>query len=199
MRVTSETKQTTRGLLLAAAAEEFGRVGFERTSIDAVSVAAGFAKGTVYNYFASKEALFLAVVEEAISQMVGAASASPAATVRERLRAALASFCAWAGEHDALARVLVRECLMGTPGLYARVIVAETPLVRELEGLVREGARTGEIRDDLPAELLALALAGLADLALAQHWASDGASPTLEQIPELVVQALLGPRPLGQR
>jgi AcrR family transcriptional regulator len=199
MRVTTETKETTRGLLLAAAAEEFGRVGFERTSIDAVSIAAGFAKGTVYNYFASKEALFLAVVEEAISQMVGTASASLVATVRERVRATLASFCAWAGEHDALARVLVRECLMGTPGLYPRVIVAETPLVGELERLVREGARTGEIRDDLPAELLALALAGLADLALAQRWASDGAGPTLEQIPELVVQALLGPRRGWQR
>jgi hypothetical protein len=45
-----------------------------------------------------------------------------------------------------------------------------------------------------------LALAGLADLALAQHWATDGAGgPTLEQIPERVVQALLGPQLVGQR
>jgi hypothetical protein len=87
---------------------------------------------------------------------------------------------------------------MGTPGLYSRVIGAETPPVGELEGLVREGART-EIRDDLPAELLALALAELTDLALAQYWATDGAGPTLEQIPELVVEALLGPQPVRQR
>jgi AcrR family transcriptional regulator len=31
--------------------------------IDTISLAAGYAKGTIYNYFASKEELFLAVVE----------------------------------------------------------------------------------------------------------------------------------------
>src|SRR5229473_6624294 len=124
-RVTADAKQATRRRLLAAAAQEFARTGLERASIDAISLAAGYAKGTIYNYFPSKEELFLAVVEEASAQ---AGSPSPArrdAPARERLRATLAGFCAWAGEHDALARVLVRECLMGTPGLYPRVIGAE--------------------------------------------------------------------------
>jgi hypothetical protein len=94
--------------------------------------------------------------------------------------------------------VLVRECLMGTPGLYPRVIRAEDPLADALEAIVQEGVRRGQLRDDVPAGLLALAIAGLADLALAAHWASDGARPTLEEIPELVLTLLLGPRPAGE-
>jgi AcrR family transcriptional regulator len=192
VRVSVKIKQETRARLLAAAAEEFGRVGFARASIDGISLSAGFAKGTVYNYFASKEELFLAVVEAASTQAADSATPPPYATAREQLKATLASFCSWASEHDAFARVLVRECLMGTPGLYPRVVIAEMPLVRRLETILREGAGSGELRDDQPAELLALALAGLADLALAQHWATGGSEPRIEEIPELIVGLLLG-------
>lgn len=198
MRVSAETKESTRERLLAAAADEFGRVGLERASIDAISRTAGFGKGTVYNYFASKEELFLAVVEFATAQAAAAAAAAPdAASARDRLRAMLARFCAWARDNDAFGRVLVRECLMGTPALYPRVIAAELPLIGELEARLREGAESGELRGDLPPEILAAALAGLTDLALVRSWASDGADVTIEQIPELVLQALLGPAPNG--
>ena len=197
VRVTADTRQATRARLLAAAAEEFSRTGLERANIDAISLAAGYGKGTIYNYFTSKEELFLAVVEEASAQ---AGSCSPArhdAPARERLRGTVAGFCGWAGQHDALARVLVRECLMGTSGLYPQVIGAERPLTGDLEAIVRDGAGRGELRGDIPAELLALAIAGLTDLALAQHWASGGSRPGLEEIPDLVLTLLLGPPPAG--
>jgi AcrR family transcriptional regulator len=190
-RVTTKTKEATRAGLLDAAAREFGRVGLERANIDAISVAAGYAKGTVYNYFASKEDLFLAVVEEASAQAAAAAAAAPEAPARERLRATLAAFCAWASEHEAFARVLVRECLMGTPTLHARVINAEAPFTDELTAILAEGARRRQLRTDLPAEQLALAIAGLTDLALAQHWTTGGSEPTLEEIPELVLRVVL--------
>lgn len=198
MRVTAEVREATRERLLAAAAGEFGRVGFERASVDEISLAAGFAKGTIYNYFRSKEELFLAVVEGASQQAAASTTAPADAGARERLRLLLGGFCAWAREHDAFARVLVRECLMGTPGLYGRVIVAESPLLAGLEGILREGAKAGELRADLPAALLAQALAGLTDLALAQHWASGGKSPALTEIPELVLRVVLGPAAGGR-
>jgi AcrR family transcriptional regulator len=193
-RVSAETKQVTRARLLAAAAEEFGRVGLARANVDAISLAAGYAKGTIYNYFASKEELFLAVVEEAVAQATAAGSAPMEAPAWERLAATLAGFCAWAGEHDPFARVLVRECLMGTPGLYPRVMGAEAPLVGQLAAILRQGSARGELRDDVPAELLALAIVGLTDLALVEQWASDDSTPSLEAIPELVLTLLLGPR-----
>ncbi len=195
VRVTADAKQATQARLLAAAAEEFGRAGLERASVDAISLAAGYGKGTVYNYFPSKEELFLAVVQEASAQAGSPSPANHDAQARERLRAVLAGFCAWAGRHDALARVLVRECLMGTPGLYPRVIGAEAPLTGDLEAIVRAGAASGELRGDVPADVLALAIAGLTDLALARHWASGGTRPGLQEIPGLVLTLLLGTPP----
>ncbi len=194
-RVSADTKHATRARLLAAAAHEFARTGLERANVDAISLAAGYAKGTIYNYFPSKEALFLAVVEEASAQATALGPPPTGAPARERLAATLAGFCAWARQHDALARVLVRECLMGTPGLYPQVIQAEAPLTGELEAIIRDGAAGGELRGDLPAGLLALTIAGLTDLALAQHWASGGARPRLEEIPGLVLTVTLGPQP----
>jgi AcrR family transcriptional regulator len=187
-----QTKQATRERLLDAAASEFARLGLMRANIDAISLAAGYGKGTIYNYFASKEELFLAVVKEAYARATAAASAPPHASARERLRATLAAFCTWAGANEGFARVLVRESLMGTPELQGRMVGAEEPLLAELEAILLEGSAQGELRDDVSAELLALALAGLTDLALAQHWASEGTSPALGEIPELVLGLLLG-------
>ncbi len=53
----------TRQLLLDAAAEEFARQGYARANINRISRAAGFAKGTIYNYFASKRELMSALIE----------------------------------------------------------------------------------------------------------------------------------------
>jgi AcrR family transcriptional regulator len=197
VRVTADVKQTTRARLLAAAAAEFARAGFERANVDGISLAAGYAKGTIYNYFPSKEELFLAVVEEASAQAAATAPVPADASAWERLTAALTGFCSWAGQREPLARVLVRECLMGTPGLYPRVIGAEWPLTGELEAIIADGIHDGELRADTSAELLALAVAGLTDLALAQHWASGGARPSLAEIPALVLTLLLGPRRTG--
>jgi AcrR family transcriptional regulator len=193
-RVSAKTKQATRERLLEAAALEFARRGLERANVDAISLAAGHAKGTIYNYFSSKEELFLAVVEAACGRATASAPARPEAPASERLRATLAAFCAWAGANEGFARVLVRECLVGTPEVQGRMAQAEEPLLAEIQMILEEGLRRGEIRDDVQPELLALAIAGLTDLALAQHWASDGRNPALDEIPELVLRLLIGAR-----
>jgi AcrR family transcriptional regulator len=58
----------TRQRLLAAAAEEFARSGYLGANINAISTAAGFAKGTIYNYFPSKQALLLAAIDDTAQQ-----------------------------------------------------------------------------------------------------------------------------------
>lgn len=62
-RIPSHMKEIVRERLVRAAAEHFARYGFDGARIDAISAHAGFAKGTVYNYFDSKAELFGAVVE----------------------------------------------------------------------------------------------------------------------------------------
>lgn len=60
----ASAKAQTRQLLLQAAAEEFAREGYVGANINRISRAAGFAKGTIYNYFPSKRALMLALIDE---------------------------------------------------------------------------------------------------------------------------------------
>ncbi len=59
-----QTLADTRRQLLEAATAEFAQKGYEAANINRISQAAGFAKGTIYNYFPSKRALMLALVDE---------------------------------------------------------------------------------------------------------------------------------------
>ncbi len=59
-----ETLANSRQRLLEAAAAEFTREGYVGANINRISQAAGFAKGTIYNYFPSKQALMLALIDE---------------------------------------------------------------------------------------------------------------------------------------
>jgi AcrR family transcriptional regulator len=52
-----------RGEILAAATDEFARRGYPGTDLQVVADRLGVGKGTVYRYFRTKEALFLAAVD----------------------------------------------------------------------------------------------------------------------------------------
>src|SRR5438105_15844263 len=59
----AESQARTRAHLLEAAAEVFARRGFHGASVEEVADVAGYTKGAVYSNFASKDELFLAVLE----------------------------------------------------------------------------------------------------------------------------------------
>jgi TetR/AcrR family transcriptional repressor of mexJK operon len=57
--------QWSHDAIVAAATTEFLDRGFDRTTMDEIAMAATVSKQTVYAHFASKEALFLAVISTA--------------------------------------------------------------------------------------------------------------------------------------
>jgi AcrR family transcriptional regulator len=63
-----ERQADTRRRLVDAAAEVGARRGIARASLDEVADAAGFTKGAVYANFASKEELFLTVLDERFAE-----------------------------------------------------------------------------------------------------------------------------------
>ncbi|MCB1801647.1 MAG: TetR/AcrR family transcriptional regulator [Gammaproteobacteria bacterium] len=62
---TTQSEQK-RAAILAAALREFEACGFRETSMDRVAASAGVSKRTVYNHFASKQALFDAIAERLV-------------------------------------------------------------------------------------------------------------------------------------
>src|ERR1700758_5239590 len=61
----------TRALLLAAARRVFLERGYFAATLDQIADEAGFSKGAVYSRFASKADMFLALLEDRISERAG--------------------------------------------------------------------------------------------------------------------------------
>jgi AcrR family transcriptional regulator len=74
-----------RAAVLDAAARLFLEAGYGATSMDQVAAAAGVAKQTLYNQFGSKEALFRAIVEDLVRELVGPLAHAAAGGAPERV------------------------------------------------------------------------------------------------------------------
>lgn len=66
-----EISARTRLLLLDAARTIFLKTGYQGTKLDDVAAAAGFTKGALYWHFPNKQALFLALISDAITTNLG--------------------------------------------------------------------------------------------------------------------------------
>ena len=82
--MTDSTQGGRREDILAAAEKVFEANGYAAATVDAVAAAAGVAKGSIYNYFKSKQDLFTQLFSELIARQIAGAEAltkapSPAA------------------------------------------------------------------------------------------------------------------------
>jgi len=68
MRVTAQKKQETRRRIVESAHKLFIDKGFEQTTTRDIAEAAGIAAGTMFNYFPTKEALAMTIVDEALGE-----------------------------------------------------------------------------------------------------------------------------------
>lgn len=66
MRITAESKTQTRNRIIQCALRLFERHGFHETSTRDLADCAGIATGTLFNYFHTKEALGLSIMETSL-------------------------------------------------------------------------------------------------------------------------------------
>jgi AcrR family transcriptional regulator len=62
-------RKQRRRAIISIAREFFATQGYEQTMVDEIAQAAGYTKMTIYNYFESKDDLFVAVVSEAYQKL----------------------------------------------------------------------------------------------------------------------------------
>jgi AcrR family transcriptional regulator len=74
-----EDRQAKERAILDAALEIFAESGFAQARLEDVAARAGVAKGTIYLYFPSKQALFEALIRTGIAAPIEAAGAEAAA------------------------------------------------------------------------------------------------------------------------
>lgn len=78
VRLTQEQRRTrTRASVLDAAAEVFALRGFHAASVEEIAEAAGVSKGAVYYSFPSKDALFIALMEQRVQAWVTTMNGAP--------------------------------------------------------------------------------------------------------------------------
>jgi AcrR family transcriptional regulator len=115
-----------RQQILMAAQALFLAQGFERTTMDAVTVAAGVSKQTLYHYYSGKEQLFAGVLQaltlERVWMDVPEASTEAASASREDLERVLLQVA------ESLAKYLTDPTYVAL----VRVLIAEAPRLPHL-------------------------------------------------------------------
>lgn len=99
----SSTSSPKREHLLAVATQLFYREGYRAVGIDTLLAEAGVAKMTLYNHFASKDDLIVAVLEQRSRELVADVEAAVAAAGRPPARQLAAVFDGlrtWFGSDD---------------------------------------------------------------------------------------------------
>ncbi len=191
-RVNERTKAETRRALLDAAAHAFAGHGYHQTPIDSVSEAAGVAKGTIYNYFSSKEEVLHALVEDACRLAVDAAGTTPdSASTHARLDAFVQANLTWARKRKPLALLFARELLVGDTRTQALIREAAAPCVEKVAAILQAGIERREFDVDAPPEALAFTFIKLTNMLLLQSWESPTPWPRPGDLPATAASLFL--------
>jgi AcrR family transcriptional regulator len=151
-------RERTRSELLTAATRVMGDKGLHDTKIADIAAAADVGVGTFYLHFETKEALFDAVVADAVVGLKAAVEDARAAETDPvaRLRAANAAFCRFVQENGQVFRIV-----FGHAASYNDVIhAAQAEFAADIAANVREGIASGAFAPIDP-DLAAQAIVGM--------------------------------------
>jgi AcrR family transcriptional regulator len=141
-----EDEDESLALLRGVARAEFGRRGYDATTIRDIAAAAGFSTASIYRRFASKDELLGSIMDSFASKVSAAWSAALSApsTVVERIDA-----LSWANinvvDRSSDEYHVLQNWLREAPPSTRDQGWTFLTRLREIEELLEEGARTGEV------------------------------------------------------
>lgn len=171
--------------ILEAAAQVFAMRGYSGTLVADIAVQAGVGKGTVYEYFDSKEDLFFAVFEWFVQATEAKAKISISAlggSASHRLSALSDSLMqSWDEMKDMYSLVMEFWSASASSKMRQRFKQAFREGYRDfrqiVSALIRDGIEKAEFRPEVDAESVAAALVGTWDALLLQAWFDEGFDP----------------------
>lgn len=206
--ISEEKRKQKQIQILEAAAAVFARKGYTGTVMADIAVQAGIGKGTIYEYFPSKDALFFGVFEWLAQKINAAAMTGPANggdSAANRLTALSRTIMsAWRNEKELFALVLEFWSAASAPDARGKLKAAFHQLYHEFRTLVtaiiKDGVARKEFRRDIEAESVAAALVGCWDALLLQAWFDEtfDASKAARDFIPLVISGMTGKRDGGK-
>lgn len=152
--------------ILHAARARFLAEGVDGASLRAIAKDAKTSIGMVFYYYPTKDALFLAVIEEVYAKLLAdldriLSPGGGATSVRERLGRAFARLGQASDDELDVVRLVVREALVSSERFRAVIGRFRTGHVAMLLRTLAEGVERGEIEDALPLPVLLAATLGI--------------------------------------
>lgn len=149
--------------ILEAAAGIFLDRDYSRVTIEEIAEAAGVGKGTIYEYFRSKEELFMECVTSAVEKyiMIFDEYYQASRSCRENLRRFLDVQLRFLKENSRWVRLLFNERPLQVQGLEEWLLERRQRVLQAIEGIIALGIREGEVRPDLNTVLAARAFNSL--------------------------------------
>lgn len=164
--------------IIKAAITIFAQTGYAGTRIAEVAEAAGIGKGTIYEYFRSKEDLFFATFEyvifESVDQINEISQSFTGSASTRLIEMADAIMKAWLADLELYGLVL--EFWSATAAPPGRKRFRETfkavysKLRQVVAGLIENGISRGEFKPDINSKKIASAIIGSWDALLFQAW-----------------------------
>ncbi|HOF19299.1 MAG TPA: TetR/AcrR family transcriptional regulator [Phycisphaerae bacterium] len=155
MKADAEPAPGKREAIMAAATKVFDGRGFAATTMDAIAAEAGIAKGSIYNYFKSKDDLFYQVFEHAVGQSefeVDQVLSQPATACGKLDRILDYSFTEMS-KYKALGRLVLEFWATAARKTQSELALQLREMhlrwQRRIEAILAEGVRRGEFRAGL--------------------------------------------------
>jgi AcrR family transcriptional regulator len=176
-------RSARRAQLLESALAVFVSDGYHSTSMDDVAERAGVSKPVLYQHFPSKLELYLALLDSACEQVVGAVRAALASTTvnKERVAASTEAFYRYVADPGGAYRLVFESDLIAEPAVRERVERVTAECAEAIADVISDD--TGFDRE--VSRLIAVALVGMSQVS-ARFWIDTDARLPQETAVELI-------------
>jgi AcrR family transcriptional regulator len=177
-----------RAELIKAASNVFRERGHETTLRD-VGEALGIERASLYYYIGSREELLQAIVSEALDRDLAAARTIKRSkkSTPEKIRALIESMVLGYAEYYPHMNVYIEQIgrIARQESQWATDVIDETRKYEELVlAILRQGQKEGTLRNDLPVNVVSMALFGMI------NWMYRWYRPTYPETPEEIARSM---------
>jgi AcrR family transcriptional regulator len=155
-----------RADILEQAEKIFAAKGFYRATVAEIAEASGYAVGTLYQFFESKEELFSTMIREKLNMMYGQIreAAERERDTKAKIRALVEAHFRFAEKNMDFCAIFIRRestaFSEGNDALKEKIIADYIDHISYIEAIVGKGVAAGVLRQ-MPCRTMAFALAGM--------------------------------------